>query len=128
MRDTYRIRDDFVKKIRHQTTHPRVCGLVAKEFIKKGEPLSEKSKNFLQKRLDNLIDLQDSLGADCMGTREKLLFLMYNTMLPLYGEEDATSLLKEMNLSFKYPLGGGEIRHLIFEGKKKEHTNTATKE
>lgn len=88
--------------------------------IKKDESLSAQNRNFLKKRLDNLLDLQDSLGPDCMGIREKLLFLIYNTMLPLFGNE-SISMLKEMNMYFAYPLGEREIEHLIFEGKKRTY-------
>ena len=73
---------------------------------------------FLQDRLHKLLKFLSLLRNDCEGRREKLLFVLYNTMLAFMGDE-AEDKIYEYNQLFYNPLPTKEVAHIIREGKKK---------
>lgn len=73
---------------------------------------------FLQDRLHKLLKFLSLLRNDCEGRREKLLFVLYNTMLVFMGDE-AENKIYEYNQLFYNPLPEKEVAHIVREGKKK---------
>lgn len=73
---------------------------------------------FLQKRQQKLLEFLSLLRNDCEGRREKLLFVLYNTMLAFMGDE-AEDKIYEYNQLFYNPLPEKEVAHIVREGKKK---------
>lgn len=73
---------------------------------------------FLQERCNKLLKFLSLLRNDCEGRREKLLFVLYNTMLA-FMEDEAEDRIFEYNQRFYNPLPEREVAHIVREGKKK---------
>ena len=68
--------------------------------------------HLLRSRKEALERLQKHRGSGCIGSRENMCFIYYNTATQLYGPDDAYALLAEFNAGFEKPLPESDMAQI----------------
>ena len=76
-------------------------------------PTDPATRRMLSKRLTILERLQELRANDCVGSREMICFLYYNTAKQLYSSKTAARMLNSLNARFDLPLPQAEVNHAI---------------
>ena len=78
--------------------------------LKKAQKVrATRRSSLLTARLSGIERLQKHRGARCVGSRENMCFVYYNTATQLYGPDKALSLAQEFNSRFTSPLPQSDI-------------------
>lgn len=73
---------------------------------------TRRRSGLLGARLGGVERLQAHRGYDCVGSRENMCFVYYNTATQIYGPEKALSLTHEFNSKFASPLPPSDIEQI----------------